>query len=177
MSHTVTAKVNFAFPKGDIGQSALGRAVAKAGGQVLGLGKHKLYQGSHEGFGFKLAGWNYPCVLDSQGTLHFDDYNGRWGDRAQLEKLKSIYGMEAARKQAEELGWQTQENGNDLQIFHPTGGMITITPEGVVDATGFTGMTCAEATKDIVAAMGGAEIEQRKAEYFVERANVQQTGG
>lgn len=177
MSHTVTAKVKFTFP-GANKDAPLAKAVVKAGGKLLGLGKHKLFAGSVDGFGFTLPEWRYPLVLTPGGELKFDDYNGSWGNRKDIEKITSIYGIEAAREAANTLGWQVQDQPNgSIQVFHPSGGMVTVGVGGEVDATGFVGISCEKATEPLVAAMGGKDLEQRKAEYFVEHANVQQTDG
>jgi hypothetical protein len=171
MSHTVTAKVSYAYPKGE--GSPLAKTVVKAGGTVLGEGTHSLYQNKEKGFGFTLPGWRYPIVLKENGELKFDDYRGSWGDTRDLDRLKSIYGVEAARQQAEELGWMVQDQaGGGIQIFHPSGGMISVTAEGTIDANNFVGTSCAEATKDIVAAMGGASLDVKKPEWEQESANV-----
>jgi hypothetical protein len=174
MSHTVTAKVKYTYPTAGQ-ESALTKTVLKMGGKVIGEGKHRLYGGEETGFGFSLPGWRYPLVLKPTGELKYDDFRGSWGDTKDLQKMQSLYGVEAARSAAEQLGWLTQEQPNGtLQVFHPSGGMITVGLGGDIDATNFTGGDCQVATEPLLAAMGGKGLETLKAEYFVEKANVQQ---
>ncbi len=160
MSHTVKVTVEFRDP------GALGAAVKALGGHVLGTGSHRLYQGSYNGFGFTLPGWRYPLVLESGGKLSFDDYNGMWGNRRDLDRLKAAYSLEAAKQAAEAQGWITEVQGDKLVIYHPSGGTLEVTSAGEVDALGFNGKGCAEAVSTIGAALGREGELTVKPEFY-----------
>ena len=57
-------------------------AVLGMGGQWLGAGSHRLFDGAYVGQGFRLPGWSYPLVLQEGGKLAYDDYGGAWGNPA-----------------------------------------------------------------------------------------------
>ena len=53
-----------------------------------------------------LPGWTYPVVADlATGELQYDNYNGSWGDAAELDKLLQAYAVE--RRKAEAQRWAT----------------------------------------------------------------------
>lgn len=169
MSHTVKVKV--AFKDGD----ALGRAAIALGGTCLGQGQHQLFSSTETGVGIQLPGWRFPLVARADGTLAFDDFNGSWGNRADLDKLKQRYAIECARLAAESQGWMCQETGGELLIFHPDGGTLTVTADGKIDANQFEGESCSLATHLIANAVGKPEEETMKNDFFAERAHIVQT--
>jgi len=58
----------------------------------------------------RLPGWVYPVVFDlSRGQVHYDHYQGQWGDPAQLGRLLQAYAVEKARQEARRQGYRTQE--------------------------------------------------------------------
>lgn len=129
--------------------AALRRAVEAIGGSWIGEATHKLYAGPCHGVGFKLPGWHYPCVL-ANGELAYDNYNGRWGDSAQLDKLKAEYTISLAESRCQELGWQCERAADgSLTVYHRGGGKLTVTVDGTVDACGFVGSGCHEAIKQL----------------------------
>jgi hypothetical protein len=167
MSHTIRTKVQFS------NLSALAAVVRRVGGKVIGEGTHRLYAGAEKGFAVKLDGWRYPIVVTSNGEVAFDNYNGSWGDVGDLDSLKSLYTLEVARAAAEAQGWLCEEGKKrSLRIYHPSGGVITVTPAGVVDAEGFSGIGCADATAVIAQAIGATVASEAKAEYFAEHAHI-----
>ena len=134
-SHTTTIKSEFKD------NDRLGAAAAAMGGKVLGMGTHKLYSESKTGFGFTLPGWSYPIVCEANGSLAFDNFNGRWGNQADLERLKCEYVIATAEQAAMAQGWMTERNGETLTIHHPSGGSLTVTGNGA-EANGFMGDGC-----------------------------------
>src|SRR5262245_2078270 len=56
----------------------------------------------------RLAGWQYPVVLKDK-KLHMDNYGGRWGKPAELDRLKQTYAVEVAKKHARKQGFRVQE--------------------------------------------------------------------
>ena len=152
MSHTVKIKVAFTDP------AALQSGVESMGGTWLGMGTHSLYSGDRGGYGFTLPGWNYPLVLDwpalselkaGKGELFYDDYGGKWGNVADLEKLTSAYAVGVAEQAAIAQGWQCEHNEEGLVIYHPSGGTLTVRGTGVMDAAGFAGKGCHEAIEQL----------------------------
>ena len=169
MSHTVKVKVELKDC------AALARVVIAIGGSVLGEGTHALYAAAEQGFGFTLPGWQFPLVLKDNGELAFDDYKGAWGKVSDIDKLKDAYALSVARSAAEQQGWLCEDQAGGLVIFHPDGGTLTVRPDGTVDAAGFEGCGCTNATDAIERAMGTRQNEQVKDEYFAERARVNET--
>ena len=70
-----------------------------------------------------LPNWRYPIGIDIKtGTIHFDNYNGHWGNIDQLDDFVQEYNLQLAEQESQDLlleGWQTervkQANG-DIQI-------------------------------------------------------------
>lgn len=169
MSHTVKIAIEF------MNRTALAAAVAAIGGNVLGEGTWRLYAGQEQGFGFNLPAWRYPLVVRKDNTLAFDDYHGSWGNRADIDKLKGFYAIEAAYQAASEQGWiADRQTDGSLLIYHPDGGTITVSATGEVDCNGFAGQGCDVASK-ISDALGQTLERQNKAEYFAESAHIRES--
>lgn len=141
-------------------------------GKWLGAGSHKLYEGSYTGNGFHLAGWAYPCVLDEAGSLHFDNFEGRWGNAADLETLKGAYTLAVAEQAAQAQGWLCERTDAGLVVHHPSGGALTITPTGNLDAAGFVGTGCHDAILQLGLPLSDL---QAKPEYSAVQAQVNVT--
>ncbi len=53
----------------------------------------------------KLPGWVYPAVVHLEtGRVEFDNYNGAWGSKKQLDKFLQSYTIEKARIEARKRG-------------------------------------------------------------------------
>lgn len=159
MSHRVEVSIEFRDP------DALGDAVVALGGKVIGHGTHTLFDGAVQGFAFSLPGWKFPLCLQADGKLVFDDYSGKWGDQKDLERLKGEYALAVAAAKCEELGWMTERQGDDLVIYHPSGGSIVVTKSGSVDANSFQGTGCDAAVTAIAEALGTETSRSCKTEY------------
>jgi hypothetical protein len=73
-------------------------------------GTARLFGGQASGLIVRLTGWTYPVVIDTaRGQIHFDNFNGAWGDRAQLDRFLQIYAVEKARIEASKKGHQVTE--------------------------------------------------------------------
>src|SRR5208282_3531690 len=69
------------------------------------LGTAQLFSGEATGLIVRLTDWTYPVVLDTKsGQVHYDNYNGAWGDQAQLDRFLQIYAVEKARIEARKKG-------------------------------------------------------------------------
>src|SRR5262245_41380662 len=168
MSHTIQAKIELR------NREALARAVTHLGGAIKGEGTYSFFSSREVGFGFHLPRWRFPIVLRDDGTVAFDDYKGQWGNRADIDTLRSRYAIEAARCAAEAQGWYCEEQGEALMIYYPEGGTLTVSPSGEVDASSFIGPGCADATEIIASALGQKQAEYCKPEFFAERAHIHQ---
>lgn len=73
-------------------------------------GTAKLFSSSATGVIVKLPGWRYPAVFDTQsGQARFDNYEGRWGEQAQLDRFLQGYAVEKAKLEARKKGHTVTE--------------------------------------------------------------------
>ncbi len=164
-SHTAQIKVDF----GDA--DTLRAAVESMRGEWLGQGSHKLFEGPVVGNGFRLPHWVYPLVVSDDGQLHYDDYRGQWGRVSDVEALKAAYSLAVAEQAARTQGWPTERTeAGELVIHHPSGGSLTVSPGGLLDATGFQGAGCHDAMMQL--GLNLSEL-QAKPEYGQVAAEVQ----
>ncbi|RMG41114.1 MAG: DUF1257 domain-containing protein [Planctomycetota bacterium] len=90
-------------------------AAVRAACRRLGLpqperGTVTFFDGTATGWAVRLPGWQYPVVLDPEsGRIHFDDYNGRWGDRRRLDAFLQAYAVEKTRREARRRGYRVTE--------------------------------------------------------------------
>ena len=142
MSHTAQIAEDYSHPE------ALTRAVEALGGQMIGQGTHRLFSSNETGIGFRLPGWNHPLIVRADHTLAYDNYNGRWGNVADLDRLHEEYSWALAEIAAQAMGWQTERTADGVCIFHPSDGTITVTGNDL-DLTGFTGGSCMEVLRQL----------------------------
>src|SRR5271163_3008034 len=65
----------------------------------------ELFSGRATGLAVRLPNWQYPVVVDVEvGQIHFDDYNGEWGDKSALDRLIQAYAVERTRLEARKKG-------------------------------------------------------------------------
>lgn len=82
----------------------------------------RLYSAEATGLTVALPGWQYPVVVDIlHGSIKYDNYEGRWGDPAELGRLLQMYAVEKAKLEARKKGYcvteQTRQDGSiALQI-------------------------------------------------------------
>ena len=73
-------------------------------------GTAQLFSGEVSGLIVRLPDWAYPAVIDTTtGHVHYDNYNGAWGDQAQLDRFLQIYAVERTRIEARKKGHQITE--------------------------------------------------------------------
>lgn len=81
------------------------------------------------GTAIDLPGWRYPAVIDAQGLLHYDNYNGHWGNIQELDRLVHEYSVEATTQWALLQGYsasqQTDAEGNTVIEMLTWGGPDT----------------------------------------------------
>ena len=68
-------------------------------------GVHRLFGGEVSGLGVQLPDWRYPVVCDTaSGQVRFDNYGGRWGEQAWLDRFLQAYAVEKAKVEARRQG-------------------------------------------------------------------------
>jgi hypothetical protein len=99
MSHVATIALEFRD------SAALSEAAAVCG---LDLRQEVVtfYDGTRvAGTALRLPGWRYPVVVDAEGRLHYDHYEGRWGDLAHLHRFRQVYAEAATARFARARGY------------------------------------------------------------------------
>jgi hypothetical protein len=77
-------------------------------------GTHELFSGQATGLAVQLPGWRYPVVCElTSGQLHYDNYEGRWGDQQHLDAFRQSYAIEKARIEARKQGHTVTEQLTD----------------------------------------------------------------
>ena len=73
-------------------------------------GTHRVFSVNVEGLGVSAPRWVYPivCNLDS-GQLHYDNFNGHWGDPVEVDRFKQAYAVEKATIEARRQGRSVTE--------------------------------------------------------------------
>lgn len=73
-------------------------------------GNVRLFNGDAAGLAVKLSGWRYPIVVDTaDGSIKYDNYEGRWGDPEKLGLLLQMYAVEKAKIEARKRGYCVSE--------------------------------------------------------------------
>ena len=99
MSHIVTISTQVRDP------AAIRAACERLQLAAPVLGEARLFSGSKAGWQVQLPDWRYPVICDiATGTLHYDNFNGRWGDPEKLGQLLQMYAVEKARIEARKKG-------------------------------------------------------------------------
>ena len=62
------------------------------------------------GLAVQLPGWRYPIVIDTaKGEIALDNFQGHWGENAQLDKFLQSYAIERATLEARKRGHSVTE--------------------------------------------------------------------
>lgn len=73
-------------------------------------GTTKLFSGEVEGLAVQLPDWIYPVVCNlPTGQLHYDNFNGRWGDQSRLNQFLQAYAVEMTKIEARKKGHSVTE--------------------------------------------------------------------
>jgi len=72
-------------------------------------GVANLFQTTEKGIVVNLPGWRYPIVIREDGTVAYDNYNGRWGNIERLHELSVTYALEQAKINARKRGYRVRE--------------------------------------------------------------------
>jgi hypothetical protein len=74
------------------------------------VGKARLFAEDVLGLAVQLPEWQYPVVFDtSTGQVKYDNYGGRWGDKARLDRFLQAYAVEKAKIEARRKGYSVIE--------------------------------------------------------------------
>jgi hypothetical protein len=117
MSHIVTIQTKVRDP------AAVAAACARMSLATPTVGTAALFGGQVNGLLVRLHGWTYPAVVDlATGEVIFDNFEGRWGDRAHLDRFLQLYTVEKAKLEAKAKGFPVTEQaledgGIRLQII------------------------------------------------------------
>lgn len=90
-------------------------AAVRAACRRLGLpepveGTTQLYSGPVSGLAVQLPGWNYPVVFDTaKAEARYDNFGGRWGEQAELDRFMQAYAVEKAKIEARKQGHSVTE--------------------------------------------------------------------
>ncbi len=100
------------------------RDALKRATEILGIkaeeGTHQLYNSEETGTGLFLKDWKYPAVVKNDGSVSYDNYEGKWGNVIELNKFKARYGVEKAKIEARKKGYSVyesyDENAQEIQL-------------------------------------------------------------
>ena len=69
-----------------------------------------LFSATAAGLCLQLPGWQYPVVCNLQsGSVQYDNYNGAWGEQAQLNSFLQGYAVEKSKIEARKNGHTCSE--------------------------------------------------------------------
>ncbi len=97
MSHIATIEIQIKDPE------ALAEACRDMGATITHNAEVTIYKTSVTGPAIQLPGWVYPVVLRDT-ELIYDNYEGQWGDIAQLKRLRQLYTTKATIRAARRMG-------------------------------------------------------------------------
>jgi hypothetical protein len=60
----------------------------------------KVFNASVHGRPIKLPGWRFPIVIQEDGSIQYDNFNGNWGDQTTLDAFLADYSAECLREAA-----------------------------------------------------------------------------
>lgn len=90
-------------------------------------GTFEMFSGEATGVAVRLPDWTYPVVCNvTTGELKYDNFNGRWGEQAQLDHFLQAYAVEKsrleARRQGHDVTEQTLADGSIKLTIQVNGG-------------------------------------------------------
>ena len=91
-------------------QAAVAAACRRLGLPAPAQGTARLYGGQASGLLVQLPGWQYPAVIDTaSGAVRYDNFEGRWGEKAHLDRFLQAYAVEVVRLEARKKGYPVSE--------------------------------------------------------------------
>lgn len=114
MSHIVVVKIQVKD------QAALDAACKRLGLAPSHEGTHKVYTKMETGRAVMLKGWLFPVVFElSTGKGVYDNFEGEWGSKAELDKLLQMYGTEKSKIELRRKGYipvETQRQDGSIVL-------------------------------------------------------------
>jgi hypothetical protein len=99
MSHIVTVRTEVRDP------TAIAAACRRLGLAEPVHGTAKLFSAEATGLLVKLSEWLYPVVCDTaNGQVHYDNFNGAWGQQDHLDRFLQAHAVEKAHIEARKQG-------------------------------------------------------------------------
>ncbi len=120
MSHLVTIRTQVR----DL--EAVRTACRKLGLKEPTQGKTQFFQKEVEGTIVQLPFWQFPVVIDlTTGILHYDNWQGRWGNQEDLHRFTQRYAVEKSilegRRQGHSVQEQSLPDGSVRLLFQVAG--------------------------------------------------------
>ena len=73
-------------------------------------GEHQVFMNREAGHAVQLPRWQYPIVCQAEtGQVQYDNYEGRWGEPAQLDRFLQGYAVEKTKLEARRQGYDVTE--------------------------------------------------------------------
>jgi hypothetical protein len=105
MSHIVVIKTKLHDP------AAIAAACERLKLAAPVQGTAQLFSGAAAGLIVQLPDWQYPAVIDTQsGEVRYDNFNGHWGEQAELDRFLQMYAVEKAKLEARKKGYTVSEH-------------------------------------------------------------------
>jgi GAF domain-containing protein len=74
-------------------------------------GTAHLFSGDATGLLVHLPEWQYPVVIDTlTGKVTYDNFDGHWGDQAQLHRFLQSYAVEKVKLESRKKGYTVNEH-------------------------------------------------------------------
>ena len=104
MSHIVTIQTQVRDP------AAIDLACTRLKLLPAVFGTAMLFSETATGWQVQLPEWHYPVVCDvAQSRLHYDNFEGRWGNQVHLDQFLQAYAVEMAKLEARKQGFSALE--------------------------------------------------------------------
>jgi hypothetical protein len=104
MSHIVTIKTQVR----DL--ISIQSACQRLGLAPANFGKAQLFTTEASGWQVQLPGWKYPIVCQTdRGEIQFDNFDGAWGETAELHRFLQAYAVERTKQEARRQGHDVSE--------------------------------------------------------------------
>jgi hypothetical protein len=95
VSHLVTIKTEVRDA------TAVAAACRRLGLPQPNRGTARLFSGEATGLIVQLPDWRYPIICNTaEGDIRYDNYGGRWGNQAELDRFTQAYAIEKVRLEA-----------------------------------------------------------------------------